>query len=1242
MAHSPDHEDTQLVDSPPPDTVPFDDETQPVDDCYDLYGETQVVEEDDEVVRGVEEWIETQAVDDLEETQVLVDDDDDDDVFEKRVANLADGGVGETQVLVGDGVQEPVLANIVDEETQVLLCDGTQEAIFERKEGNLAGPDGGCGDGVQDKETQILVEDGVGEAIFEEKGGDLAASDASVDVGIGGGGDNTPYDLQLAGGSCKSNSGHTTLIWSSGLAAAHCNTPEAIDVEPKSLLSNGEKCGSQDNGGDGEKGKELDTQYMQDHDKKSNMDNSRVRKLLCEHTTALDDDTMINPNKVRGEVDSPCSLVPDYVVAGLSYIESQEPGDLSQANALDIVDKLISVNDLGLSQETNTGKTDMVKSPPISSAKGAQSLAKMVDRSPVGKVGTFLWIDSQEDEGGGEFFTKRKEAFFDCEVAERKSRTQPTKSKEVSFGLTKEAVDKTGKKFSNIQNRQKVSSLACSDSRVMLRSSFRNGKVHVSKTKAKKNLFKYLNEQSNSVNKQQLEVTDIERDGEGTYEVGPDTQMAAEAMEALVHGSPINYEKNDVHAVAENSAKIGSEGAAMKKKSSKKTSLRNSTSFAPNTEGVSTRSKRRRIVPTKSSFRSPMFSRSKSQNGKSLDCTAVKTKEEKENKKLERYLNKRNIVDKIEFPVSLKGGKAISLVNGAINKEVDSFDNSLKMNVQLSVSKDHTSCEFNVSSTPVAHRTRHSKAVKLSEPNEALANSGRDTSGSTGVRTRRAIAREDKLAPVASGKLKMKRKGSDIESDQDALVERIEMQHEEKPKAMSFVDDTFSHPKRRRTSHINPDNQYINSDMKISSVSVDNIQLRTQNGQTKATIRSVSEILDTAKRKKRSVSTRLASEIDGMPSNSKTLRFKSIVTRSSMKSLSNPNLENRPNECSPMPVLDKAGSTDSANPWSTPLKQGGDLISLKENERDKAKTEASPKDLQQYGGLTCTTPLKDLDVVSPVCVAEDRPRAFDNRHRSRSSIARELIRLENCEASPTGIFNTRRRRDIASVRILFSHHLDADVIRQQKKIIGRLGIALASSISDATHFVTDKFVRTRNMLEAMSMGKPVVTHMWLESCGQTSCFIDEKNYILRDAKKEKEIGFSMPVSLARACQSPLLQDKRVYITPNTKPDRELLSSLVKAGHGQPVERIGRSALKDDKLPEDLLVLSCEEDYELCIPLLEKGAEVFSSELLLNGIVIQKLEYERHGLFSDHVKRTRSTLWLRHKDGDQFLPVTKCT
>ncbi|KAM7473377.1 hypothetical protein LguiB_020620 [Lonicera macranthoides] len=160
------------------------------------------------------------------------------------------------------------------------------------------------------------------------------------------------------------------------------------------------------------------------------------------------------------------------------------------------------------------------------------------------------------------------------------------------------------------------------------------------------------------------------------------------------------------------------------------------------------------------------------------------------------------------------------------------------------------------------------------------------------------------------------------------------------------------------------------------------------------------------------------------------------------------------------------------------------------------------------------------------------------------------------------------------------------------------------------------------------------------SCGEDNCLMDERNYILRDAKKEKEFGFSLPVSLAGACKLPLLQGQIVFITPNTKPGKVIVASLVKAVHGVAVERLWRSGLKDGKIPDDLLVLSCEEDYEVCVPFLEKGAEVYSSELLPNGIVTQKLEYDRHRLFADHVKKTRSTIFMR-KYSYHFQAVARC-
>ncbi|XP_035829981.1 PAX-interacting protein 1-like [Helianthus annuus] len=115
---------------------------------------------------------------------------------------------------------------------------------------------------------------------------------------------------------------------------------------------------------------------------------------------------------------------------------------------------------------------------------------------------------------------------------------------------------------------------------------------------------------------------------------------------------------------------------------------------------------------------------------------------------------------------------------------------------------------------------------------------------------------------------------------------------------------------------------------------------------------------------------------------------------------------------------------------------------------------------------------------------------------------------------------------------------------------------------------------------------------WLQSCGEACRNIDEKSFILRDPKKEKEFGFSLPTSLAHARQNPLLKGHRVLITPNTKPGKDILSYLVKAVHGVAIQRMGRSLWNNDKVPEGLLILSCEEDYAVCLPFLEEGSNRF--------------------------------------------------
>ncbi|KAK8308497.1 hypothetical protein V6Z11_D02G062200 [Gossypium hirsutum] len=233
-----------------------------------------------------------------------------------------------------------------------------------------------------------------------------------------------------------------------------------------------------------------------------------------------------------------------------------------------------------------------------------------------------------------------------------------------------------------------------------------------------------------------------------------------------------------------------------------------------------------------------------------------------------------------------------------------------------------------------------------------------------------------------------------------------------------------------------------------------------------------------------------------------------------------------------------------------------DAISLSnaENLTVNVDSDKSPKEKSRSPGSLCTTPTNHLipiNAASPVCMGEEYYKQSCKKNLLKASLIKELRSLCPNEAEPISpLKDMRKRRNLADVRVLFSNHLDEDILKQQKKILARLGIHEASTILDATHFITDKFVRTRNMLEAIASGKSVVSHLWLESIGQVNIHIDEEAYILRDIKKEKELGFCMPVSLARARKRPLLQGRRVLITPKTKPGKETISRLVTAVHGQ--------------------------------------------------------------------------------------------
>lgn len=194
----------------------------------------------------------------------------------------------------------------------------------------------------------------------------------------------------------------------------------------------------------------------------------------------------------------------------LSYVDSQEPGDFSQATAIDFVDRYLKANIDEFEKEPCIKRSSGGNSGVVPSAKGPQNLAKKAARVRNQEKGAFDWDDDLEDDRGGDLFSKRKEEFFDG-GSKCKSRTEHRKPRvRTSDGNA---------------DRNKPSSLTnIKMGRVLSSSKI----ISDAKVAEENNLARNLDDELIA------ELTEpLRGQSELMYTVGFDTQLAAEAMEAL-------------------------------------------------------------------------------------------------------------------------------------------------------------------------------------------------------------------------------------------------------------------------------------------------------------------------------------------------------------------------------------------------------------------------------------------------------------------------------------------------------------------------------------------------------------------------------------------------------------------------------------------------------------------------------------------------------------------------------------
>ncbi|XP_074423654.1 uncharacterized protein LOC141735107 [Larus michahellis] len=164
-----------------------------------------------------------------------------------------------------------------------------------------------------------------------------------------------------------------------------------------------------------------------------------------------------------------------------------------------------------------------------------------------------------------------------------------------------------------------------------------------------------------------------------------------------------------------------------------------------------------------------------------------------------------------------------------------------------------------------------------------------------------------------------------------------------------------------------------------------------------------------------------------------------------------------------------------------------------------------------------------------------------------------------------------------------------------------LGGSMATSVFDCTHLVTDRVRRTVKFLCAVARGIPIVTPEWLHKSSRSGRVLVPGPFLVRDSQQERHFGFSLAQALRRARRHPLLQGYEVHVTPNVRPEPEHMRDIVTCSGGTFLPTMPHT------YAPRRLVISCAADAGCWAPALGARLPLASAELLLTGLLRQRLQ-----------------------------------
>ncbi|VDD95498.1 unnamed protein product [Enterobius vermicularis] len=175
--------------------------------------------------------------------------------------------------------------------------------------------------------------------------------------------------------------------------------------------------------------------------------------------------------------------------------------------------------------------------------------------------------------------------------------------------------------------------------------------------------------------------------------------------------------------------------------------------------------------------------------------------------------------------------------------------------------------------------------------------------------------------------------------------------------------------------------------------------------------------------------------------------------------------------------------------------------------------------------------------------------------------------------------------------------------------ISFLGASVTKNVEDCTHLVVLNLWRTMKLLEGIALGKNIVSPDWITDGYRNGLIPDTIDYFVRNDDSEKAYGYDLKYSVLKARYRRVFQDVLFYLTPSVEPSFDELRSLIMLAGGEvlqdkPPPRFVVECIQKE-IP--LLLISNESDVHLLQYLTDCGMPVFNVELILTGILRQKLE-----------------------------------